>query len=42
MHKIWNKAKKIVKEKGGIFSIEVLKTLLMKLATEYLKAEGIL
>lgn len=39
---IWNKAKEIIKKHGGIFSIEVLKPLLIKLATEQLKVAGYL
>jgi len=36
---IWNKAKEIVKEKGGIFSIEILKKILAKLAMGYIFPE---
>ena len=32
---IWNKAKEVVKEKGGIFSLEILKKILAKFAMEY-------
>ena len=38
--KIWEKAKSIVKEKGGIFSIEILKKILLKLAMGYVFPES--
>jgi hypothetical protein len=34
---IWNKAKSIVAKSGGMFSIEVLKKLLVQLAIDHLK-----
>lgn len=39
--KIWSKAKKIVKEKGGMFSIEILKKILTKLAMGYVFPETV-
>ena len=36
---IWNKAKEVLKEKGGLFSIEILKKTLTKLAMGYVFPE---